>query len=223
MQPRARLPSRPRPRYARPVTDHDIRTSYDTVAQAYAATNDRLSPLDRALLGVVAELATGPVADVGCGPGRSTAYLSGLGCEVFGVDLSSGMVEVARGLWPGVRFEVARMQDLPCPDAALGGIVAFWSIIHTERHELPRTFAEFARAVRADGPLLLAFQVGDEQVHIEHGYGHDVSIDAWRWQPERIVELLATAGFVHESTSIREPAHGEKTRQAYVLARRVEG
>ena len=58
----------------------DTRTSYDTVAADYA---DLLrgavaaSPYDRAVLGLFAELvrsAPGPVADVGCGPGRITAH-----------------------------------------------------------------------------------------------------------------------------------------------------
>jgi len=44
--------------------------------------------LDRALLGGFADLVqaagSGPVADVGCGSGRVTAHLSGLGLSVFG-------------------------------------------------------------------------------------------------------------------------------------------
>jgi SAM-dependent methyltransferase len=38
----------------------------------------------------------GSVADVGCGPGRITAHLRQLGVDAFGIDLSPGMIEVAR-------------------------------------------------------------------------------------------------------------------------------
>jgi 2-polyprenyl-3-methyl-5-hydroxy-6-metoxy-1,4-benzoquinol methylase len=36
------------------------------------------------------------VADVGCGPGRITGLLRGLGLDVFGIDLSPAMIELAR-------------------------------------------------------------------------------------------------------------------------------
>ena len=58
------------------------RAAYDAVA-AYAewVSNDLgAKPLGRALLGVFAELGhaagAGPVADLGCGPGRLTAHLA---------------------------------------------------------------------------------------------------------------------------------------------------
>ena len=207
------------------MSDDEIRVSYDTVAKNYAEVNDRLGPIDRAMLGVAVELSDGPIADVGCGPGRTTSYLASLGADAYGVDLSPGMVEVARGLWPGIRFEIGSMRALDAPDAALGGIVAFYSIIHIATEELPLVFAEFARVLRAGGPVLLAFQLGageerDEKVHVDSGYGHTVSVDLWRRQPELVVELLGAAGFAHLSTSIREPEGTEKTRQAHVLVRR---
>jgi len=201
----------------------DIRASYDLVAEAYAKVNSTHGPVERAMLAALVELADGPIADLGCGPGAITAHLIALGSDAFGVDLSPGMVAVARGLWPGIRFEVGSMHALDMPDAALGGIVAYYSIIHTPPHELPGVFAEFARVLRPAGPVLLAFQVGDEHLHIERGYAHDVSIDAWRLRPEHVVALLESAGFTHVSTTIRDPQDGEKTQQALVLARRVEG
>ena len=90
-----------------------IRESYDTVALDYAdLLRDALaaSPHDRAVLGLFAELVLaaggGPVADLGCGPGRVTAHLARLGLDAFGIDLSPGMVEVARRDHPGLRFAV---------------------------------------------------------------------------------------------------------------------
>ena len=71
------------------------RTAYDTVAVDYArlvATELDTKPLDRALLATFAELVladgAGPVADLGCGPGRITVHLQALGLAAFGVDLS---------------------------------------------------------------------------------------------------------------------------------------
>ncbi|MDV6011113.1 class I SAM-dependent methyltransferase [Haloechinothrix sp. LS1_15] len=69
--------------------------------------------MDRALLGCVAELvradATGPVADVGCGPGRITAHLHALGVPTFGIDLSPQMIAAARRSYPELGFEEGSM------------------------------------------------------------------------------------------------------------------
>lgn len=105
--------------------------AYDTVAADYAEQLKTLlaaTPMDRAMLGVFAELVQDagarPVADLGCGPGRVTGYLDSLGLDVFGVDLSPAMVEVARQTYPNLRFEVGPMTAVDRADGALGGIVA---------------------------------------------------------------------------------------------------
>jgi 2-polyprenyl-3-methyl-5-hydroxy-6-metoxy-1,4-benzoquinol methylase len=49
--------------------------------------------------------------DVGCGTGRITAHLRQLGVDVFGIDLSPGMIEVARRDHPGLRFDLGSMTE----------------------------------------------------------------------------------------------------------------
>ena len=113
------------------------RASYDVIANGYAERfRDELAakPLDRAMLAAFAEMVrasgAGPVADIGCGPGRVTGYLNDLGLPVFGIDLSPAMIAIARRTYPGLRFEVGSMLVLDLPDAALGGVLAWYSVIH---------------------------------------------------------------------------------------------
>ena len=137
------------------------RSFYDAVAVDYAERfRDILAvePMDRALLAGFAELVHvadggGPVADLGCGPGRVTAYLHGLGLSVFGLDLSAQMVALARREHPGLRFEQGSMKALDMPDGTLGGIVAWYSIIHVPQERLPEVFAEFHRVLAPGGRL----------------------------------------------------------------------
>jgi SAM-dependent methyltransferase len=209
------------------VTEPDFltmaRTAYDTVAGDYAdLLRDSLaeSPADRAVLGLFAELVHGPVADIGCGPGRIAGHLKRLGVDVFGVDLSPGMVDVARRDHPDVRFEVGSMLDLDLPDASLGGALAWYSVIHVPWDLHPAVFAEFHRVLAPGGLLLLAFQVGDDVRRLEQGYGHDISLDAFRLNPGRVLGQLVDAGFETHTRLDREPVDREKTPQSYLLVRK---
>ena len=209
----------------------DTRASYDAVATGYAERfRDELTarPLDRAMLAGFAELVRaadgGPVADVGCGTGRVTAYLDGLGLPVFGIDLSPGMIEVARQSYPGLRFEVGSMLALDLPDASLGGLLAWYSVIHVPDERVPEAFAEFYRVLAPGGLALLGFQAGDESLHLAQALGQPVALDFRRRRPEWVAERLGQAGLVVRARLLREPDDGgdfpEREEQAFLLARK---
>ncbi|WP_409491550.1 class I SAM-dependent DNA methyltransferase [Amycolatopsis sp. cmx-11-12] len=207
---------------------HMTRTAYNTVAADYAELlRDHLagSIWDRAVLGAYTELVQtaggGRVAEIGCGPGRITEHLHGLGLDIHGVDLSPEMIAVARKSYPHLDFQIGEMPGLSIEDGSLAGVVAWYSIIHTPRERLPEIFADFHRILTPGGHLLLAFQVGDEIRHIEHAYGHDISCDAYRLAPEKIAEQLGESGFTMISQLVREPSEEfESTQQAYLIARK---
>jgi len=208
----------------------ETRTAYDTVAASYAELVGNAlaeSPMDRALLGLFAEQVlaggSGPVGDLGCGPGRITTHLDVLGLEAFGIDLSPGMVDVARRRYPHLRFQVGSLAALPLPDGGLAGALAWYSVIHTPPQRQPAVFAECARVLRPGAPLLTAFQAGDDEpVHHQRGYGHDISLHGWRMDPDRVARQLTDAGFDVRARVLREPEPPmEKSRQAYLLAVRA--
>jgi len=210
-----------------PASLNAVREAYDTVAEDYAEllrTAHDEQPYDRAVLALFAELVRtaggGPVADVGCGPGRITAPLRALGVDVFGVDLSPGMLAVARRSYPELRFVEGSLTGLAVGDARLGGVVAWYSIIHLPPDQRPTAFAELHRVLAPGGRLLLAFQVGDERVHVQHAYGHDVSAYAYRLPPDEVADLAAAAGFTVEARLVRAAMGVEKIPQAYLLARK---
>ncbi|RZS34789.1 methyltransferase family protein [Herbihabitans rhizosphaerae] len=201
------------------------RTAYDTMAEGYTERfGNSLAelPMDRALLTLFAELVRPsgrPVADVGCGFGHLTAFLHELGVPVFGVDLSPEMLKIARRRYPGRRFEQGSMTALDLSDGELGGLVAMYSVIHVPPAHRPAVFAEFHRVLAPGGQLLIAFQVGDEPLHLAEAFGHTIGLNFHRLQPEVITAQLADAGLAVHATIVREPSPPrEKTRQAYLLA-----
>jgi SAM-dependent methyltransferase len=205
----------------------DTRAAYDAVAADYAErflTELDGKPLGRAMLAAFAELVraagAGPVAEVGCGPGHVTAHLDALGISAFGIDLSPAMVALARSAHPGLRFEEGSMTALDLPDGGLGGVVAWYSIIHIPADHLPAVLAEVHRVLAPGGLLLLAFQVREEVMHLAEGLGQAMSLDFHPWQPDTVAELLARAGFVVEARLLREPDETETVPQAHLLARR---
>ncbi|MER7770812.1 class I SAM-dependent methyltransferase [Kitasatospora sp. NPDC096140] len=137
----------------------------------------------------------GPVADLGCGPGRVTAHLAALGVPAFGVDISGEMIALARRAYPELRFLQGTMTDLDLPDGALGGILAWYSVHHTPPELLPALFAGFHRVLAPGGHLLLGGHVGDEHLRPVSGYGHPVTYSSYLVPADRLVELLAGAGF----------------------------
>ncbi|MEU8166092.1 class I SAM-dependent methyltransferase [Micromonospora sp. NPDC049004] len=185
----------------------DTRTSYDTVAVSYAhLVRDFLAqaPYERAALALFADhvraTGGGPVADVGCGPGRITAHLNELGIAAFGIDLSPGMIAVARHEHPDLRFEVGSMTDLDLPDGSVAGLIAWYSLIHIPDERLGQVLAHFRRVVRPGGPLLVGYHVGDETTLKTEGYGgHPMRIRVHRRRPAQVAAWLRDNGFAVEA------------------------
>lgn len=214
------------------MPDDHIRISYDKVAEQYAdEIGDEMAhkPIDRAWLSCLAELAAGGViADVGCGPGQVGAFLAGIGAHIMGIDLSPGMVDVARKRYPGLTFEVGSLLDLPVGDGAWSGAVCAYSIIHLERDERPVAFRELARALRPGGWLLLSFHTSGEghregeTAHLGQWWGHDVDLDFHYLSPSAIADELREAGF--DITALTErrpwPEVEAPTDRCHLLARR---
>ena len=198
--------------------------AYDAVAVLYADlfrdSLDRL-PLDRAILAAFAEsvraAGAGPVAELGCGPGHVTAHLRDLGLNAFGVDLSPRMIELARAAYPDLRFEVGSMHALDLPDGELGGILSWYSVIHTPPRELPPYFAEFRRVLAPCGLLLLGFfeSGGDPVTEFDHK-----AAPAYCWPIDDLAELAREADFREIGRMLREPLEGERFRQGRLLMRR---
>jgi SAM-dependent methyltransferase len=215
------------------MVEHDAlsatREAYDAAADTYAQLfRDTLrdSPLDRAMLGVFAEVVRvsgdGRVADLGCGPGHITAHLNELGLTAFGVDASPAMIELARQAYPGLRFEVGSMAALTIADRVLGGVLSRWSIIHTPPPEVPVILAEFDRVLAPGGHLLIGFSASDDPSHPTQVFDHTVA-PAYRWWPDHLAAMLRESGLTEVARMVREPEPTDRRQfqSVQLLARKA--
>jgi SAM-dependent methyltransferase len=206
------------------LTNDDLRATYDTVAADYARIIPGLSaesPLEIAFLDRFAdEVATrgGLVADIGCGPGRITAYLASRDVNAYGIDLSPMMIAVAAKAHPELRFETGAMSALPIEDGVLAGALAWYSTIHTPVEELPGVYREFARVLAPGGVLLIGFHAGSGVVKVTRSYGHEVDVELQLFDAAELTRLLTKAGFAVDATLVREAVGGERRPQGFLLA-----
>lgn len=194
----------PAPHIDRPSDLDVVRESYDRVADSYADLvvttgmgDIRRHPWLRAAIDIFADAVreTGPVLDVGCGPGTVTAYLADRGLDVSGVDLSPRMIENARRLHPNCRFRVASATELALNEASLGGVLGWWSLFNLPREVLPQVLAAFARALKPGGHFITATHVGDDDAVRTEAYGGvPVRWTTHQWRPEQLVDLIGQAG-----------------------------
>jgi hypothetical protein len=104
--------------------------------------------------------------------------------------------------------------------AGLGGLLAYYSIIHIARERQPELFAEFHRVLAPGGVLMLVFQIGDGQGHRTDFHGTPVSAHWYRQRPDDLANLLHEAGSELWTTAVRQPESDESTAQGYIVARK---
>ncbi|MDG4831234.1 class I SAM-dependent methyltransferase [Solwaraspora sp. WMMD1047] len=205
----------------------ELRDAHDVLSEWYAKNLAGLlesMPVERAMLDMFAELtlAVGvEVADVGCGTGRLLPYLAGRGLSPRGVDLSPGMIEVARRDNPGFGYEVADLRELPFEDASLAGVVCWFSLIYLAPDDRDRAFAELARVVRPGGYLVTAFKLGDGTLR-RNGPSTALGVDFDRyWLSAREMEDRFAAAGLDLIFQGSTPPEGQEPPYGYLLVRRT--
>ena len=94
------------------------------------------------------------VLDAGCGNGVFTAFLSELGFDAKGIDISGTAIGKARQRYPGIRFEVASLEDgLPFKNEEFDVIWCTEVLEHL--FDVEAALAEINRVLRANGKLVL--------------------------------------------------------------------
>ncbi len=139
---------------------NQVRDAYSERSDEYTAalrSIEHTHPSDRELVSRWAQETSGSIVDAGCGPGHWTHFLHERGLDVQGIDLVPRFIKKARQRFPKASFHEGMLEALPFANNSLGGILAWYSLIHTPPSNLSRTLAELARVLKPGGSILVGF------------------------------------------------------------------
>lgn len=204
--------------------DHTLsnRSTYDRIARRYARHQDGLPSGDAHwLLELESSFVSGLppealVADLGCGPADDGARLTGKGCRVVGMDISSGMLRIAAERLDH-RVAQADLRAVPVGSGVLDGVWNVASLLHVPDRHTQRVLREFSRILQPSGSLVLvtATATGPTTFHEPVGYAPEEN----RWFVYRdrttLGRQLRLAGF----TIVAETLLGGSREWWAVLAR----
>jgi SAM-dependent methyltransferase len=154
------------------------------------------------------------VGDLGCGTGHLSRLLAPFAREVFAIDRSRAMLEVARGRLgdcANVQLREGDLTALPLGDGSLD--VAIVSLVLHYVVDLDRALAEVHRTIRPGGRILLL----DMQLHDREGFREEMGHVWLGFQPEALELLLEEVGFGHVSTVTLPPASDARGPSLFVL------
>jgi SAM-dependent methyltransferase len=200
---------------------HETRLHYDRVVGEYIETyySDLTDApwLDRFCSGLKAERPQ--VLDAGCGPGHFSTYLGEQGCDVVGVDGSTGMIAAARRLTPRGDFRVMDFTELDFESGSFDGVICAYALLHLPKDDALTALSEFRRVLRAGGVLALIVKQGQGTHVLDSPLVANETCYVQLFEPEETRAMLNRAGFkVIDTDSANAGALELQFRKLFFLA-----
>ena len=158
------------------------------------------------------------VLELGCGAGIPMTAALADGRDVTGVDISARQVELARGNVPNATFLQADMTKLAFKPSSFDAVVAFYSLTHVPRDEVPGLLRQIRVWLRPGGTFIAAMGVEDDPGTIEGDWlGVDMYFSHFNARKNR--RIVAESGLVVESAEVLvEPEDRCDARFLWVVA-----
>lgn len=171
---------------------------YNQNAEKYAKATATTASLDQieAFTNLLSPKAI--ILDAGCGAGRDTHILSQKGFIVTGLDISSGLLAVARKTYPTLTFVEGNMLKIPFPDEHFDGVWSHASLVHMETTEaVIRAFKEYYRVLKQNGILhvLVKAQTGKQKTAVVSDSRSNHERFFQYFTKEELMLLLKQTGF----------------------------
>jgi SAM-dependent methyltransferase len=141
-------------------TDTETLHAYDHEAAEFAE-DWHAQPTPSDMYALVREYFTpGPTADIGCGSGRDTSWLTEYGFPTIGYDPSAGLLAHARQRYPKLDFRRSALPELDgVPDHAFANVLCETVIMHLPPDALVPALQRLLTLLRPAGTLYLSWRV----------------------------------------------------------------
>jgi SAM-dependent methyltransferase len=140
------------------------------------------------------------------------------GRDVTGVDISATQVELARRNVPGATFLHADMTALSFPPGSFDAVVAFYSLTHVPRDDVPPLLSRIRDWLRPGGVFLASMGVEDDPGTVESDWlGVDMYFSHFSARKNR--RLVEAAGLAVDSAEVLvEPEDRCDARFLWIVA-----
>jgi SAM-dependent methyltransferase len=204
----------------------EFAATYDTLSARWEDWTDRVSPDPRSeWVGKLVDVVDPgeSVVELGCGTGAPVGIALAARYAYTGVDASAGMLDRARARVPNAAFVRHDMEEVAFEAAALGGVVALYSIIHVPRERHAALFASIASWLRPGGALLATVHSRDDADDYQPDW---LGAGPMRWSgfdaATNIAMIEAAGMHIVESEVIEQvEPEGTRIRPLWVFARRL--
>lgn len=193
-----------------------VLAAYEQLGKAYLAHRQSLKS-DSYVRLLLKQLAKNSlILDVGCGAGVPVDdLLIKAGHEVVGIDLSPGLIKIARKLVPQASYLVGDMQQLKPNEYLVDAVVCLFALFHVPRSDHARLIKTFASFLPINGWLLIS--MGDRAYEGAHEmYGVASFSSQWDSVENRRIIKAAGLAIEHEEFS---SSFGE--RHQMILAQKL--
>jgi len=203
-----------------------MQLAYDGIAELYASRNAHLPDIYVELgLRFLALARPGcDVLDAGCGVGRDLAWLESQGCHMIGIDLSRGMLRLARGVTASALVQ-RDLWHLSFTSNQLGGVWCSASLLHLPRADSRSALQELRRVgawldQHRDSWAGRQFWIRGRRVYWDDDLGQRVGT-AHPLQSEMRIEMDAVTQDMQDAIATlrkRDPAQvGQVERRRYTM------
>ena len=189
--------------------------AYDEIASLFSSTRQYIWKDIKPLLRFAKD--GDQILDVGCGNGRLYQLFTDLSIRFTGVDISSGLIDIAKKSYPESNFIVSDMRKLPLDEEQFDITYSIAAVHHLPPEGQRETLQEVAQVLKPGGLFVMTnwnflgrwtkkriekgrYLVGDTPDHIIANFisGDKKTNEArhyWNITPEQMKSMATEAGF----------------------------